>query len=953
MNGTTTEGLQPVSDFLPQKPQTDSAEPSDFNPVTKAETALPGFPVEPKVDAPTLGSDAQTIGLATQTDIDVNTENYKQNAEVSVSSSVANEKPSTNGVSPDKEGDQNGITNTIGNDVSSPVDKAPSPPQLPQSETVAPQEPSSTEQQPAAQRAADDQTPISSLPAEQTLDMSTQISPPLEQPPTSDLRTTPKPLSEESEAVQRIKDENHQKDLERDPELAQALSAGSDAPVDRSVEPPQVIEESLLQVDAVMAEADPLKTGDVVDTTTEQLSEPVKTVEATPVDTSVIPQPDALSVPIEQPITPVPTPAVADTPIVLPTPEPTASVDQAMTDAPPPQQKVAREREDDVEAEPASKRAKVESEGSEPEFKVPELPQAVQPAPEGNAADRMTIPRVKHLNRAIQSAKKVQCSRFYKIPVDPVAMNIPTYPEIVKEPMDLSTVEKKLKADPSEYATVSAFMADIDLMVNNASRFNGSDHIVTKEGRELQQRLLKDVSNLPPADFEEPSKAEKKAQKAKVEPSRSVPARRQSNPVPGPARSPPASTANQTFALTPDGVPLIRRDSNVNDGRPKRAIHPPKRRDDITGGRPKKKKFEWQLKFCREVLNELKKPKHYNYAQYFYYPVDPVALNIPSYHSVIKKPMDLQTVETKLNGNEYEKAKDFEDDVRQIFKNCFKFNIKGDVVFSCGEQTLKVFDEKWATKDDWLDDHEPQSGPATPASESEEDEEEDAEENDSEAERNEKLQQLQKQIEMMSKQMGELANAKKKKKPTPPVAGKKAKKSGGKKDKNSSFPGLSSRKDKSKSKKPEKERFVSYNEKQFISAGISGLPDNKMSEALRIIQSNVPSLKDTHETEIELDIDELPNGVLLKLLAFVKKFVPHAPPEPEPEKSYRSSTLAAPSKPKKNKPMNKHEQEAQIEELKGRLGRYGEQISPEPVQSIEQGDSSGDESDDSEESEEE
>ena len=189
---------------------------------------------------------------------------------------------------------------------------------------------------------------------------------------------------------------------------------------------------------------------------------------------------------------------------------------------------------------------------------------------------------------------------------------------------------------------------------------------------------------------------------------------------------------------------------------------------------------------------------------------------------------------------------------------------------------------------------------------------------------------------MMSKQMGELANAKKKKKPTPPVPGKKAKKSGGKKEGKSgaTFPALAgNKKEKSKSKsKPEKERFVTYNEKQYISMGISSLPDDRMSEALRIIQSNVPSLKNTHETEIELDIDELPNHVLLKLLTFVKRHVPQAPPEPETVSYVSSSTTAAPSgKPKKNKPMSKHEQEAQIEELKGRLGRYGEgQISPEP-----------------------
>jgi len=38
--------------------------------------------------------------------------------------------------------------------------------------------------------------------------------------------------------------------------------------------------------------------------------------------------------------------------------------------------------------------------------------------------------------------------------------------------------------------------------------------------------------------------------------------------------------------------------------------------------------------------------------------------------------MDLGTVKHKLTNNLYEKAKDFEEDVRLIFKNCYKFNPK-------------------------------------------------------------------------------------------------------------------------------------------------------------------------------------------------------------------------------------------------------------------------------------
>ena len=162
---------------------------------------------------------------------------------------------------------------------------------------------------------------------------------------------------------------------------------------------------------------------------------------------------------------------------------------------------------------------------------------------------------------------------------------------------------------------------------------------------------------------------------------------------------------------------------------------------------------------------------------------------------------------------------------------------------------------------------------------------------------------------------------------------------------------------------------MNYNEKQYISSAITQLDERRMNEALAIIQNNVPNLKNTDQTEIELDIDELPNFVLLKLLTFLKKYVPQAAPDPPPEPAF---IPAAPSKPKKNKPMTKHEQEAQIEELKVKLAGYnGGPISPNTGKScwnskgfelglildslaptIENDDSSGDD-DDSEESEEE
>lgn len=55
-------------------------------------------------------------------------------------------------------------------------------------------------------------------------------------------------------------------------------------------------------------------------------------------------------------------------------------------------------------------------------------------------------------------------------PVDWQALGLPDYPTIVKEPMDLGTVEKKLKS--GAYATSSQFAADVRKIWSNAILYN-------------------------------------------------------------------------------------------------------------------------------------------------------------------------------------------------------------------------------------------------------------------------------------------------------------------------------------------------------------------------------------------------------------------------------------------------------------------------------------------------
>ncbi|KPI40859.1 Bromodomain-containing factor 1 [Cyphellophora attinorum] len=627
--------------------------------------------------------------------------------------------------------------------------------------------------------------------------------------------------------------------------------------------------------------------------------------------------------------------------------------DAEMTEAPP--VKTAREREEDPEdVEPSAKRMKTDE--PETSFKVPDVPAAASPAastPAPDGDDSVTQPRLNHMKKVISNLKKSNASASFRQPVDHVALKIPNYPEVVKHPMDLSKIDQKLKADG--YTKISDFVADFDLIVNNCVLFNGKDHVVTQSAFKMQSSFKNQMQHLPKAQFAEPSKEEKKAARAKIEPTRTAPPRRPSvstSNAPAPVAPSPKSAAAPApaFAPGPDGIPLIRRDSNMADGRPKRQIVPTKRNNEFASGRPKKKKYELQLRFCEEVIKELTSPRNWIMNQYFTHPVDPVALNIPTYFQIIKKPMDLGTVQTKLQGNAYEKAKDFEEDVRLVFKNCYKFNPDGDYVNQQGHALEDLFNKKWATKDDWIAAREPPSEPQSDADEEDEgseSEEEDAD--DSGDERNNKIAQLQKQIAEMNKQMEGLSKSNKKKKeksPNAPVP-KKSKIKSKKEKPKTTFPGLQ-KPEKKKASKPPKEKFVTFAEKQYISNGIGLLPEKQMNEALRIIQSSMPNIA-SNDSEVELDIEEVPNHVLVKLLSYVKKYAGPPPEETSRDDDNYASAPTAPPKSKKNKPMTKAAQEAEIESLRGKLSAYdasGDAASPGAMQSIENDDDSDDDSSD-------
>ncbi|XP_056394651.1 bromodomain-containing protein 2 isoform X2 [Hyla sarda] len=72
---------------------------------------------------------------------------------------------------------------------------------------------------------------------------------------------------------------------------------------------------------------------------------------------------------------------------------------------------------------------------------------------------------------------------FYK-PVDASALGLHDYHEIIKHPMDLSTIKKKM--ENREYHDAQEFAADVRLMFSNCYKYNPPDHDVVAMARKLQ-----------------------------------------------------------------------------------------------------------------------------------------------------------------------------------------------------------------------------------------------------------------------------------------------------------------------------------------------------------------------------------------------------------------------------------------------------------------------------------
>lgn len=660
--------------------------------------------------------------------------------------------------------------------------------------------------------------------------------PPAIEPATSEIREDPASLPQTSAPA--VKPEGTT-DAPEEPALPAPTQ--SSAPAEESEEDKMLFSQD--------AQAQPPAVDAPVDAGVAKSDEPTDAVPAPP------PAEDALKAPAT---------AAQDSPAPMATP---ATADHDMQDAPPANKVRPREEDDDDDDDgPLAKRVRTADGSLEPSAGgvakqqqtsnpitngdvpkalsilptsegapvAPMTPTAptISNAPEKKRYDSQPLTSAQHkfLMDRLRGAKKTKPAAPFLHPVDPVALNIPHYPQIVTQPMDLGSMEQKHK--DKRYQSVDAFMSDFYLMIDNCVLFNGVQHPIAQSAWNLQMWFERGMHLLPGRDARTetaPKKIKKPGHSSK--PSQ---ARRESR-VNIPAHSPTNSTSNTaTFALQADGTPLIRRDSSTGDGRPKREIHRPPPKDlPYSNPRPKNKRSQLELRFADTVITELLKPKYRDFSYPFLQPVDPVALNIPQYLKIIKKPMDLGTVQFRLKHGEYTSAKDVKADIDLMFQNCYKFNPEGDDVNKMGKLLEDVFKKTWEKKSEWLEEHAPASEPASASSDDDDDESEE-EEDEEEIRRREA--QIAQQIMMLTQE--QLALQAKKGK-SPKVVSKKS----SKKDKIQPKSKKLSSKSTIPLKPKKKQRQITFEEKRLISETIGNLDEVQMARAVQIIRNGVPALQ--------------------------------------------------------------------------------------------------------------
>ncbi|KAI9279295.1 hypothetical protein BY458DRAFT_502620 [Sporodiniella umbellata] len=303
---------------------------------------------------------------------------------------------------------------------------------------------------------------------------------------------------------------------------------------------------------------------------------------------------------------------------------------------------------------------------------MPSIPVNLK-TPEISHADTNKPKKLQSLSEELKKCRcvlnrlnKYNCALPFVQPVDEKLDGAPNYYTIINEPMDLSMI--KSKVENREYRTFKQMEDDIFLMLNNCFTYNLPDGYVYREGLALQAAFKKEVSNLP---NDEPTKNPKPT------------ALKKSDTVP---ETPKNEMLKQpTASLSGNAAPGVHVTQPVHEQKNDTATN-------IHRLNEKNMKQTTDYEKMEKIVTHAMTSPH---AFEFLRPVDPIRQGVPEYFTIIKKPMDLSTIQSKLRDDVYKSPFDMDKDMRLIFQNCYAFNPPDTYVYNEAKQLEELYKRDW------------------------------------------------------------------------------------------------------------------------------------------------------------------------------------------------------------------------------------------------------------------
>lgn len=262
------------------------------------------------------------------------------------------------------------------------------------------------------------------------------------------------------------------------------------------------------------------------------------------------------------------------------------------------------------------------------------------------------------LYSSVKSATGTQgqllCEAFLKLPSK---RYYPDYFKEIRNPISLAQISKKLQK--GQYGTVSEVAGDMNIMFENAKKYNRPDSKLYKDAVRLQKLMQKKVQELLEFDHQYSASEDDSVDEPPAKKPR--PNNNSGNSTPTSTPVPPTPVHSTNKLLTKgkylDNIPLKKRLYSLckclmqyicEDGR-------------------------------QPMLMFMEKPSKKLY---------------PEYYKVIERPIDMLTIESNIKAEQYQSEGEILADFKLMFQNCRKFNEEGSMIYEDAIKLEKILMDK-------------------------------------------------------------------------------------------------------------------------------------------------------------------------------------------------------------------------------------------------------------------